>query len=261
MPDLAIVLVFPVVAGVIVVLVEYFVVQPIKKATERAIPSSSEISKDWATAMKKAIKRFRAQYYGAAGQWWPRPHETIVVEKWRIEKGRATLTLALTKMVETFEYGILDFYRIPRVIAKHELTIDRTGDILEIRLLSFEQIQATQYPAASLRETTLRIKKRKPPRIEKVQNGVNVILEFEVENTGKAGLVCPYIEFQVVTAEVDGKYAPKKFNTKPKPFAIDALTTQPFKFKLFFKLPELPLVEPPHKVTIELHPCPKTGTQ
>ena len=88
--------------------------------------------------------------------------------------------------------------------------------------------------------------------------GVNVIIEFEVENRGRTGMVCPYIEFQVVTMKLDGQYTPKKWNTKPKPVEIPALRVKPFKYTLFFKAPDAPLVEPPNKVKIELHPCTKS---
>jgi hypothetical protein len=250
----------PVIGIVIGLIIEYFIIQPIKKATERAIPSSPSISKDWSTAMKKAIGQFRSQYYGHIGQWLPRPHESVTIDEWDIEKGRATLTLAINKMLETFEPGILGFFRIPRVIAKHKLTIDRTGDILEIKSIPVDLSQtgySSRTPPSPLREMTLTIKNWQARR-EKVNNGVNAVIEFEVENSGKAGKICPYIEFEVVTTELDGNYTPKKWHTKPKPVDIPALCVKPFRYSLFFQSPDLPLVEPPHEVKIELRTYPDT---
>lgn len=247
-----------VIGGAIVLVIEYFFIQPVRRAIDASIPQSS-VSRDWATAMRRAVRLFRAQYYGIIGQWLPRPDETITIEEWDIEKGRATLTLAVNKMLETFEPGIFGFFRVPCVIAKHRLTVDRTGDILALKSIPVDQIRTGYFPRTSrwpLPKTTLAITDRKPPRTEKVDNGVNVIIEFEVENSGRAGKVCPYIEFQVVTTKVDGRYTPKKFNTRPKPFDIPALCVKPFKFTLFFSSPDLPLVEPPHEVKIELYPCP-----
>ncbi len=240
-----------VVGGAIVVLFEYFIVQPIRRAIDASIPEAS-VGRDWIDAMRRALKRFRAQYYGPLGQWLPRPHENITIDEWEIEKGRATLTLVVNKMLETFEPGIVGFFRVPRVIAKHKLIIDRTGDILEVRSIPVDFSQTGR--STRLPEMTVAVKNKKA-RLEKVHNGSNAIIEFEVENSGKAGRVFPYIEFQVITTALDGNYSQKKWNTKPKPVEIPALTIQPFKYTLFFEFPALPLVEPPNEVKIEMHPC------
>jgi len=209
--------------------------------------------------MRRAIRLFRTQYYGVIGQWKPRPHEVITVDEWDIEKGRATLILAVTKMLETRELGIIESFRVPRVIAKHNLTIDRTGDILESRSIPMDSTWTTQQRPLS--ETTLTIKSRKEPRKEQASGGVNVIIEFEVENRGRAGKACPYIEFQVATEWLEGKYSSKKWNTKPKPIEIPALCVKPLIYTLFFHFPHLPLIEPPYEVKIELHPCPDTRSR
>jgi hypothetical protein len=56
------ILIFPVVVVVIGLLIEYFVIQPIKKAKE--IPLPTNVNRDWANAIRKAVKNFRDQQSG-----------------------------------------------------------------------------------------------------------------------------------------------------------------------------------------------------
>ncbi len=252
MSDLLVALLASIFAGLIVVIIEYFIIQPIKKTVDRAVPSSAEINRDWATAIAKAIKYLRMQHYGLFGQWIPRPKESIEVQKWTINKGRATLILSVIKMIETIDREFTAITQMPHTLAQYTVTIDRSGDILEFYASRFEEPPVSLPP---LREMTVEIANKKQPRIETANGGVNAVLEFAIRNTGRAGTICLYIEFKVVTSRVDGHYSPRTFKTKPKPLAINAMGLTPVKLSLFFPFPELPLIDPPHNVTIELQSC------
>jgi hypothetical protein len=236
-----------VVAGSIVVVIEYFFVQPVRRAIDSTVKHTVN-DRDWATAIKSAISRFRKDHYGVIGQWIPRPNETITIREWNIVKGRGTLVLTLNRVVETLQPGVIGFVRAPLPISHYRLVIDRSGDILEIKAEPV-QINPRNYgmPAAPPR-----IKNRKRPRVESTSGGVNVIIEFDIENLGAATKICPYIEFKLVTSRGSGEYKPKTFNTKPKSYDLPANCLQPFRFTLFFPHPEIPLVESPHEVKIEL---------
>jgi hypothetical protein len=133
--DLATLVVFPVVVGVIILIVEYFVIQPIRKAKAVSIPHPSSISRDWMTAIKNGVRKFKTQQSGYVWSWWSRDRHSISIEEWSIEKGRATVTLTVSgkqSVVENPIPGVISFGTTQRIIARYQLSIDRTGDILKM---------------------------------------------------------------------------------------------------------------------------------
>ena len=267
MQNLTNLILLPVVVIVIGLIIEYWVIQPIRKKSEVAIPSSPMISKGWATAIRRGIKQFKVQQTGYIWHWWSRNRNTITIEAWKIEKGCATLTLAVSgeyKTVETPVPGVIQFVTKQRVAGVYELIIDRTGDILRMDSLPFTSVQSSTSPNLSqedLPETKLTIKNRKRPVVEKKNGEVKVIIEFDVENSGKVGKACPYVEFQVVTIGKDGKLAPQPFRSEPESYDIPALTIVPFRLKYSFHSPDWPLVGPSDKVRVELFPYPSTASR
>lgn len=126
---------------------------------------SPTITRDWSTATKKAIDHFRV--YRSLLR-----NERIIVEETRISRGQATLILTITpKWSQLFEVSgfsmILSFLNIlPPVIARYELKIDRTGDILghEEKLVSAGERQII--PASD--------------RIEQNSNPILVLVSFTI---------------------------------------------------------------------------------
>ena len=127
-------LIFPAIAIAIGLLLEYFGMQPLKNAI--LIPRSSTMSRNWATAMRKAVKQFKAEQTGYNWNRWLSNKNNITIEEWEVGRGQAILTLAVSKQQPSAENpipGMVIFTTERRIIAKYQLVIDRTGDILKMR--------------------------------------------------------------------------------------------------------------------------------
>jgi hypothetical protein len=268
MPDLSTVIVFPLLVAVAALILEYWVIKPLRKKHEVALPTSSQpVSRDWATAVKRAIKQFKAQQSGYNWRWWLwwlKDQNTVTIEDLDPGRGKATLILAVSKSQPSAENpvpGVLTLTTEHRVVARYQIVIDRTGDILKIDSLPVKIARTGSSPVQyqdELPTTTLVIKNRRKPLVENIGNEVRVTIEFDVENSGRAGKVCPYIEFRIVTTRGDGRYTPKTFRSDPMAFDIPALCIKPFSLKFRFPLPDAPLVKSSKYVKVELYRCPDT---
>lgn len=263
MQDLTIIFIIPllvaIIGGAAVVIFEYYVVKP---RAEVLIPHSSPISRDWATAIRKAVKKFKLQQTDYDWNWWSSDRNSITIESWTIEKGQANVMLAILGECDTVETpvpGVLQLVTKRQVIAKYNLAIDRTGDILRMNVLPFGSANTNVqvgFHQKNLPETKLTIKNKKQPVVQRINGDVKVIIEFDIENSGKAGKACSYIEFQVVAPNRFGNLTPQPVRTAPMSIDIPALTTKPIKFEKTFHAPEWPLVDSLSKIRIELFPCP-----
>jgi hypothetical protein len=80
-----------------------------------------------------------------------------------------------------------------------------------------------------------------------------VTIKFDVENKGSIAKIYPYIEFKVMTSKVDGKYTPKIFNSKPTLVEeIPAKSIKTCHYSFYFDSLDIPMVDPPHNVTIDI---------
>ncbi len=108
-------------------LVEYWVIQPIRNSQEYK-DVSKENRRDWATATTRAIKRFRRQQPHYKGLF---RRKNIKIEATEVKRGYAIIWIAVSKS---------QFFRnrsdnTSEVEERFELTIDRTGDILRVKSL------------------------------------------------------------------------------------------------------------------------------
>ena len=84
-------LIIPIVIGVIMLVIEYWVIQPMRVANDHSLSLlTGSANRDWSTAMKTAVKRFRAN---RGNYLFSLISEHFKIEEAHIEKGRATLTL------------------------------------------------------------------------------------------------------------------------------------------------------------------------
>ena len=261
MSDLATLIIFPVIVGVIVLLVEYFVIQPIRKAKSVSIPRSSSISRDWMTAIKTGVKQFKAQQPGYVWNWWSRDRHNIAIEEWSIEKGQATLTLAVSakqSVVNNPIPGVISFGTAQRVIARYQLTIDRTGDIL--RMISIPvQNDAADYPASAThpRAKGIVLKEVKKPITEVTHEGLKVRIEFVAENWGKATRIYPYVEYKVAEF-IGGKFVERVVSSPPSwAVDLDAYSSTLIPFEATFDATTVILTKPPNKVKVKLFRKPR----
>jgi|GEM_PF-4512398 hypothetical protein len=248
---------WPVIVGIIILIVEYFVIQPLRKANEVSIPPS--VGRDWATAIKTAVKKFKAQQSGYIWLWFLPNRNTITLDEWNIQKGQATIMLSVYRKIETWETpvpGLAHRVTVPQLIARYELLIDRTGDIRRLNsvvITTNSQSNYSQQLKNSLPPTTLEIKNRSVKTEKIPKDGIKILVEFDVVNSGKLGKVCPYMEYKVInTIRGDNR----SVHSAPKSYAIEALGTIHFRFEKVFYPPDLPLADSIEKVKIEIYPCP-----
>lgn len=262
-----------VVGGIAVVVFEYFFVQPVKNSIDISI-MQSQIDRDWSTAMRKALNHFRAQHYGVISQWIPKPNEKIIIDDWGVKKGQATLIISVNNLVETYSRKARTYNKMPVPISRHKITVDRSGDIIGIEFVPLENEQddsnlgsdgiadiLSMFPKTyrsspiNSSEPVFSITRKSPVVAQRTSTGMKVTIKFEIENRGKTGKTCPYIEFKLLTSRDDGKFSPKPYKYQLKPIEIPSMRKQEIQQSFEFLFPEIPLVEPPHKVIIELRSC------
>jgi hypothetical protein len=264
MQDFTGLIIIPVIVIVIGLIIEYWIIQPVRKKSELVIPSSPAIDKDWAIAIRTGVEQFKSQQTDFRWKWWLPNRNTVTIEAWNIRKDQADLTLVVSEKYPTFQSvapDLLYYTTSQRIIARFELALDDIGTILRMRSLPVvapDRGTSLGISQSDLPETDLTIKNIRRPTVEKVDGKAIVTIEFDVENSGRAGKVCPYVEFQVVALDKAGKLVPQPFRTALQTYHVSALSIQPFTFQHTFYAPEWPLVEPPNKVRIGLSPCTET---
>ena len=133
MSEIISLLFWPLVVGLLLLLIEYFIIQPIRKRIEPSPPRG--VSSTWQTAMRKAIRSFKENQIGSWNLW---TKKKVTIEGWSIQRGYAILVLAVWNEIHTAEQpipAVAQFVKKSVIVAKYELTIDRTGEIL--RMTSF----------------------------------------------------------------------------------------------------------------------------
>jgi hypothetical protein len=201
------VLIIPIVVVVIGLLIEYYVIQPIKQA--KAIPLPTNINRDWANAIRKAVRNFKAQQSGFENEGLfntkKDDSKTIKVDECRVYRGKASLIVSVSYIGVSGNY--LSFNpkdtRYWNVTKKYRLEVDRTGDILKSTEVDTQQtpiggdVPPTKLSVSNIKSST-----------SKVTNGtVTVFIDFDIKNEGQAGSTCPQIEYPVVLMS-KGKYEP-----------------------------------------------------
>lgn len=255
-------LVIPVIVVVIGLIIEYWIIQPLRRAKFSSI-SNKPISRDWMSAIKKAVKEFQ-RWRGEAVLFLSK--ERVKVEQVHIEKGRATLTLAvMPKSSPLFDGSIswmFNLYGIfPRMIGKYEVTIDRTGDILKIESLPIEESGKYGEPLLGRdaqdykprHKKGIFLKEVKKPTTKVTYEGLKVRIEFIIENWGEAAKIYPHIEYKV--AELRGGKYEERVVQSPASWEVDlqAWSTTPVAFDAVFDATTVLLTKPPNKVKVKLY--------
>jgi hypothetical protein len=261
-------LIIPVIVVVIGLIIEYWIIQPLRRAKFSLI-SNKPISRDWMSAIKKAVKEFR-RCRGEAVFFLSK--ERIKVEQVHIEKGRATLTLAVMPKSSPLFYGSVSWMFnlmgiFPRMIGKYEVTIDRTGDILKIDSLPIEESGRYGEPFlgrvaqdSKPRPKGIFLKEVKKPITEVTHEGLKVRIEFVVENWGEATKIYPHVEYKVAEFRA-GKYEGRVVQS-PVSWEVDlqARSTTPIAFDAVFDAMTILLTKPPNKVKVKLYRKPRKRT-
>lgn len=161
----------------------------------------------WERASEIAIERFKKQ--NEKFGWF---REKINTEKYRWGKGRGYLQIAVVEYKNSGLWGQAQWYPHER----YKLTIDRTGDILEIEALPVSEDEKYKNPLReyhkfqdadmnsmleflqrSEAKDEIYLESIKEPRAIITSSGLTVEIEFVVMNLGKAATIYPMIEIHV----------------------------------------------------------------
>jgi|SRR3989344_5534606 len=209
----------------------------------------------WETAKSIALLRFkqRQEKY----KWIL---EQINIESFEQEKGKAILTVSI---VEKKQVGLFEEKWWP--IERYGLTIDRTGDILEMRSVPLRENEKYIGPLDqywhdelvnfpnSIKRNTLIIKEVKEPVTKVTDKGLNVQVEFIVENQGGARKVYPYVEYDVAQIKF-GKYETTTIRS-PSTWEVDLQprSITPIIFETLIDHGSIVLTKEPHVVKAKLY--------
>ncbi|WKZ41075.1 MAG: hypothetical protein QY328_03365 [Anaerolineales bacterium] len=248
-------LIIPVVVIVVGLLIEYYVIQPIKQAKE--IPLPTRVTRDWENAIRKAVKHFKAQQSGFENEGLfnskKDDSKTVKVEECTVYRGKASLIVSTSYVAVSGNYLSLNpkDTQYWNVTNKYRLEIDRTGDILKSNKVDSQQIPiGGDIPPMKLSVHNIQA------RTSEVINGVvKVFINFDIQNEGQAGKTCPQIEYPVVFMSKN-KYEPTPHFANVKQLDVAALSTVKFTWEEEFNFIDVPLVTDTSKIKVRLKPCP-----
>jgi hypothetical protein len=254
-------------ANIISLLIEYGIIKPNFDTAWRPFLSQSG-SRDWSTAIKKAIQKLGTTQGGHMLPFG----EHYQVEDAHIEKGQGTLTLVvLPKSALLFAFvglsaflDALNLDEFPNVIARYQIIIDRSGDILGVKSLPVaeneryrplysRQSRFSRFTALPQSELGLKIKKP----IKKVDwEGLKIRIEFIVENWGKAKTIYPYVEYKVAEL-INGKFEERIVHS-PSGWRVDlqSFSSKPISFEAPFSAGTQLLAKGKNSVRVRIYPKP-----
>lgn len=279
-------LLLSVLANILSTLIEYGIIKPRFETGWNPLLSQSG-NRDWSTAVKKSILRLQTTQGGHVLPFG----EHYRVEDVHIEKGKGTIIIVvLPKSAVVFAFASLSFLinafnidEFPHIIARYQITIDRSGDILSIKSFPVAEneryrplyspqsrfskpfisssvpdlsdfFQATNSPKKQL---GLKIKK---PIKEVIAGGLLIKIEFMVENWGEATTIYPYIRYKV--AELNyGKFE-ERIVLSPKDWKVElkAFSSTPVAFHSTFSIGTQLLAKGKDSVYVRLYQKPWSNT-
>jgi hypothetical protein len=259
MDSLYVLCVSPLIVGVLLLLVEYLIIQPIQDAKDLSVLNSSgNVDDSWSQALKKAI----AQFKHLQSSTFFFPTERVKIEEVMINrdiatlitqvKPRASLLFILTRMYSSMK---VDGIVLP-IETKYKLTVDRGGEIKEVRVLEESSIRHTIQPSTTPSahpRTGIVLKKIEKPVTEIFDGKLVVTIKFVVENWGESRTIRPDVKFTVAEL-VNGNFR-EKVITSPDDWIIDlrSNTIHPLSFTQEFNdINIVVLTKPPHKVSVRL---------
>lgn len=253
------VIIIPIVVGVIVLLVEYYVIQPWQNSRDLAAATTDEVvDSKWSAALKKGMKRFR-DFQSSSSTF-------SVIERIRIEEIKiisTSATLIVSVKPRAYSLFILTrLYSLMRVDGisfpyetRYRLTIRDDGDIAEIAKLEekFVKQHFKNQPSSPQIKDDLKLKEVNPPVSEVKSGNLRVTISFTVENIGRARKIHPVVEYKV--ARLKGGKFEEEAVTSPKDWIIelDPNCIQPISFSTDFNdVNVVVLTKPPHRISVKL---------
>jgi hypothetical protein len=133
-PDWLQVFLYPLIIGIVLLLIEYLGFQGWLRKKETRVQNLSDddsqnSNRTWSNGLKKAIEQFKKVPNPYKWKWHAIKPNFITISQMTIRKGQAELTIGIT---ERFAF---DFFGKPKDIAKYKMVIDRVGDIYSLDLM------------------------------------------------------------------------------------------------------------------------------
>ncbi len=255
-------------ANVISILIEYGIIKPkFETRWGEHLPKSG--NRDWVTAIKKSIGRFGETQGGHIIPFG----EHYQVEKIKIEKGRGILDLVvLPKSALVFTFAglsaFIDALKIdtfPNVIARYQITIDRSGDVLAAKSLPVADDERYRplHPSKPLfsdhtnpPKEGLILKEIKRPKKKTTSEGVTIRIEFIVENYGMARAIYPFVEYKIAELK-NGKFVERIIRSPSDWMVIlQASSITPIAFDASFSAETQVLTKGKDRVYVRIHKKP-----
>jgi hypothetical protein len=193
----------PLIIGVVLLLLEYFVIQPIQNANDLAVlKSSPQIGPGWSNAIMSAIKQFKS-YQG--NPTFPLSSERIKVEEVIVTSGKATLILTVSprtslvvvlKMI--YSWMNLRGWSV-HMQSKYQVSVKPSGEIIEMKKIeetSMHEANHTGGAPPQPRDQML-LKEIEEPITKATADGIEVTINFTVENWGRRRKVHPQVHYRV----------------------------------------------------------------
>lgn len=227
----------PITVGIIILILEYWLIQPLRDAKGGRLPFFSPIRRNWSTATKRALKSFKTQH----DQYkWFFAREKVNVESMSVDKGKATLNLKVTTRARNSQSSLYKLFIEPLVIARYQLVIDRSGDILKKQTLDLKPLAKIKFSSSPIKQET--------------ESGISVIFTVLIENHGRSGKFCPVFECFTVNVLLPEEERFQWTKAKLEPIEVDSFDTEQVRCEVIFSPPEAPLVSHNHKVKISVDP-------
>lgn len=238
-------------------------------------PKPDEATLSWSSAERIAIETFKAKRKRENPDVDWKYFDTIdLIESRTPEKDRKILTLAW-RSTSISRGGYLSR---ARVFARYEIVIDRSGDVLgekklpaqegdvtpygdpELEGLALSMHELAAFGGGSVGETKIVVREVKKPIVVDRGDKTEVKIGIVIENLGRKGKTCPYVEFQAVVLQADGSFNQEAIGSEPKAWEVDTLAKVQINYSFSLEKPSSPLLEPPHQVKVELYECPESRT-
>jgi len=129
------VLIYPIIAGVVLLCIEYLFFLPWYRSRELSLPTSSNANvgnnqRKWSDGIRSSVKYFKQNFNNYKWDGISIRHHLVEVSDFSVDRGQAEVyTIVKVRY-------LLDK---PRPVAKYKLIIDRIGDILDI-ITVFEDV-------------------------------------------------------------------------------------------------------------------------
>jgi hypothetical protein len=253
----------PLAIGVILLLAEYFVVQPLQDARDSsALRSDENIDSTWSKAIKSAILKFK--HYQSSSSMLS--NERVKIEEVEIRHNvaklvitvtpRASLLLLLGRIYSSMNLG---GWSIPTK-TKYRMTVDSSGDIQEIRFLEETVIRDAKNSGRAPLPTShpqdgIVLKEVQEPKIQVSLNKLEVTIRFIVENWGEPRRIHPKVQYKVAQL-INGEFR-ERLVTSPDDWIVqlEPNSINPLSFVMEFGETNIVvLTKSPNKVSVKLIP-------